>query len=144
LDKEIAALSLHNQQLYDQAATVEEKINIIRYELLYQFGGVVVDHFHTCFKDVGVLHHGYDFYAGMQPLDTGKVRLSDAILGASAKHPIVYECLKTLESEVHASLQLTQAFMRYAEMQGKTDVVFPSTYFDPQDEVKPETFAKKS
>ncbi len=68
-DDDIPGLNLKNQRYYDQATTYAEKADILRYELLYRYGGVYLDSDIELLKPLDVLHHTYEFYAGILPTD---------------------------------------------------------------------------
>ncbi len=91
-EKEIDALSLKNREMYDYAVNYGEKSDIARYEILYRFGGVYVDTDFESYKPLDTLHQAYDFYIGIQPLDTGHVQLGIGIIGSRPGHPLLESC----------------------------------------------------
>ncbi|MGA9530566.1 MAG: glycosyltransferase [Candidatus Babeliales bacterium] len=95
-DKEVETLELENRDLYDAATNYGEKSDILRYELIYQFGGVYVDIDNIALRDIEVLHYAYDFYIGMQPLDSLFVQVGTGIFGARSHHPIVKKAIEGL------------------------------------------------
>lgn len=91
-DKEVQSLMpLINQQSYDTANNFGEKSDIARYEILYRFEGLYVDHDFICLKSFEDLHYRYDFYAGIghvwQPL------FCNSLMGSCAHHPILKLCI---------------------------------------------------
>ena len=67
-DADIPRLQLHNQQYYDRMQNFGGKADIVRYELLYRFGGLYLDIDFVCKKPLDWLCH-YDLWAVTLPLD---------------------------------------------------------------------------
>lgn len=88
-EKEIDAFGLTNRAMYDHAVNYGEKSDIARYEILYRLGGVYVDTDFESYKPLDKVHQAYDFYIGIQPLDTGHVQLGIGIIGSRSKHPLL-------------------------------------------------------
>ena len=87
-DDDIVAFGLYNQEMYDEAENYGEKSDIARYEILERFGGVYVDIDFECLQPLDALHHMYDFYIGIQPLDTRYVQVNNALIGSIPGHDI--------------------------------------------------------
>jgi|GEM_PF-3215520 len=93
--EEISFIYLQNQKPYDIAQTTEEKSALLRYEILYQFGGIFVENHFTCLKPFDLFNENCHFYAGL----TGQIKtpkLSDQIIAAAPRHPIIHKCIQTL------------------------------------------------
>lgn len=95
-DANVGDLKLYNKMFFDNAENYGEKSNILRYELLYQFGGVYVDMDFECIRSLDYLHHTYDFYTGIAPLDCSVLCLNNAIIGSVPGHPILEYCIETV------------------------------------------------
>jgi len=71
-EDDVASLSLHNRDLYDRAEELcpnfsgQLKSDILRYELLYQFGGVWVDTDFECLKPIDELLDGVRCFAAWE------------------------------------------------------------------------------
>lgn len=105
-DETVKSLTLHNQDYYDNAYYYGEKSNILRYELLYQFGGVYVDIDFECLQPLDDLHYKYDFYCGLAPLDAKILYINNALIGSKPGHPILEHCIKTIEQDKKNEAQL--------------------------------------
>lgn len=114
-DKEVNNLKLYNQDYFNKARNFGEKANVLRYELLYQFGGVYADIDFECLKSFDVFHHSFDFYTGIAPLDCNIAYLNNAIIGSIPGHPILKHCIETIaddmciEKEIRARTRVTNA-----------------------------------
>lgn len=94
-DADVKKISLHNQALYDNAKNFGEKSDILRYEILFNEGGLYVDiDFENCDSElIEKLGNSFDFYAGFEPIEhwalMKRVLLGNAIIGSVAGHPIL-------------------------------------------------------
>lgn len=138
-DKDIEQLPLYNQKLYDASNNAGEKSDIARWEILYRFGGVYVDMDFECLQPLDILHYAYDFYVGIQPLDTLFVQLGAALVGSRAGHPILKYCIETIAhnqsrkgvTQKTGPVHLTRSFYAAAGHGGLKDIALPASYFYP-------------
>jgi mannosyltransferase OCH1-like enzyme len=141
-DDEIQALNLYNKKLYDATDNYGMKSDIARLEIIDRFGGVYVDIDFECFQPLDMFHYLYDFYTGLQPLDSFFVQLNNALFGACPGHPIVRHAIITMSdawNRYHGAPQKTGPvhFTRsfYAVKKNNTcttrDIALPATYFYP-------------
>lgn len=142
-DKEVANLHLENQEYYDETTSYGEKANLLRYELLYQFGGLYVDTDCECFKPFDFLHHCCDFYAGCEypqrSWSGNKVMIGNSIMASRPGHPLVAKFIKNIEKTWHEELQVARSGTRYAtdiikRMLARLDdtvMIFPANMFYP-------------
>lgn len=98
-DEDVKSMKLYNQQFYDATDNVGVKSDILRWEILYRYGGVYVDTDFECLQSLDALHYVYDFYTGIQPLDTGALQLGAALCGSVPKHPILKHCIETVKND---------------------------------------------
>ncbi len=71
------------------------KKDVIEYQILYKYGGVVMDMDFQCVKPLDELHYKYDFYAGLEPgVEWSKIPvMTNAIIGARPGNKIFIEVL---------------------------------------------------
>ena len=135
---------LKNQALYDEAKNYGERSDIIRFEILDRFGGLYTDIDYECFEPFDILHHSYDFYACMLPLDTGLLSVNNGILAAAAGHPVLRATMQRMESSKRINrhhyfsiicatgpIPFTRGIWEAAGNTGYTDIVLPCTFFHP-------------
>lgn len=109
-EKEISELSLYNKTLYDSSSNFGEKSDIVRLEILAQFGGVYVDVDLECLDSqiFEELHHSFDFYIGFEPLEHGFVykfnmfKVCNAILAAVPHHPLIQDLIENMKANYMA------------------------------------------
>lgn len=136
----IVGLVLHNQDLFNASLNYGEKSDILRYELLYQFGGVYVDVDFECLKPLDILNHCYEFYIGIQPMDTGYVQLGIGLIGSKPGHPLLDKSIKAIRENKYKEivartgpLHFTKMFIDYEVTLPLTkDIALPPTYFYPK------------
>ncbi len=99
---DIERFGLINQKQFDEATVPAVKADIARYEILYRLGGLYVDTDFLCLKPFDILHHCYDFYAGMEPVIRDKEGLDrnfiigQALIACKPGHPILKKCIEEL------------------------------------------------
>jgi mannosyltransferase OCH1-like enzyme len=86
------------QNLFCRSSRISEKADLLRYDILNQFGGAVVDLDCRCLEPLDVLHHCYDFYSMIMPsspqLPSGSAlgeengSLRSCALGSVPGHPV--------------------------------------------------------
>jgi mannosyltransferase OCH1-like enzyme len=153
------SLVFDNKDMYDAAINYGEKSDILKWEIVYRFGGVYVDIDFQALKPLDPLHNRYDFYTGMQPLDTNMVQLGAALFAARPYHPILHACVTQIRNNKDIKqiivktgpIHFTRCFLMTAGQGGSIDIAFPSSYLYPcdynqkglpQDKwIKPESFA---
>lgn len=105
-DKEAAKLSLYNRDLFDAVQNLGEKSDILRLEILFQYGGVYVDTDFACVRPefFEELHHKFDFYIGVEPLLHGFIseyqtfKFCNALIGSTPQHPLLKDLLVNLKA----------------------------------------------
>ncbi len=157
-DKEVQQLRLHNQSLYDSPIPWVQKSDILRLELLQQFGGVYADVDLECLNPemFEELHHSFDFYIAFEPQGHGYTRkfnvskLCNAIIASAPGHPLIHDLVvnlranyfayKPLGSTIHLTgpSYLTRIICEH-ELAGahkKRNMYLPSTFFYPLTEAE--------
>jgi mannosyltransferase OCH1-like enzyme len=138
-DEKVAKIKLHNQKYYDAAENLAHKADMLRYEIVYQFGGVYIDMDFECLQPLDLFHYGYDFYTALQPLDTNLAQLGLALFGAVPKHPILKHAILTIKKDWEQKgvtrksgpVHFTKSFVAMAGKDNRIDIAFPASYFYP-------------
>ena len=132
-------LQYDNKIFYDKAINYGEKSDILKWEIVYRFGGVYVDTDFECLQPLDPYHYTFDFYTGVQPLDTNMVQLGAALYGAIPHHPILKGCVETIKDNQAINqivvktgpIHFTKVFVYLAGKTGFRDVALPASYFYP-------------
>lgn len=139
---------------YYQSDNFGEKAKILCYEILYQMGGVYVDHDVKPCTLFDPLNEGLDFYCGLERLGpsilSSSVYAATHLIASKSGHPILYETLlwlsqmwKKMEDAYpgHSKSALKNRFMhrtlwalnegieRGMKAEGNRNLIFPSSYF---------------
>ncbi len=149
-DKEAATFPLHNRKLYEDAKNYGEKSDILRYEILYEEGGLYVDiDFEALRPQIfSVLHKSFDFFVGIEPLEHPKSeaspRIGNALISSVPQHPLLKTLILGLrenrlrDTTGRATYQtgpdyLTKVIMAYEKEKKSTlrNVYLPPPFFYP-------------
>ncbi len=135
----IERLKFGNKRFFDASHNYAEKSDILRYEIVYRLGGVYIDCDFECLKPLDMLHKCYDFYTGLQPLDTNYVQLGAALFGAKPGHPILRNAIDTIARDRiygpiilrSGPIHFSRAFIACAGKDESKDIAFPASFFYP-------------
>jgi mannosyltransferase OCH1-like enzyme len=146
-DKEVENLTLINRRIYNASHCYGEKSDILRIELLYQFGGLYVDTDFACINPAYFeqFHRCLDFYIGTEPLENSPFSVGNAIIGSKAGHPFLLKLINELPEnyqlkngncavETTGPSYVTNTLINYlnASDKNKSSIsVFPSSFFYP-------------
>lgn len=144
---------------YNDSDNYAEKSDVLRYELLYQEGGLYVDHDVKCFKPFTPFHYSLDLYCGLEPphkpVLSSSVSVNNNLIGAVARHPVLKRCIEIVESRwtdvggaypgtdkdsivyrvAHRSFSAFEdAVKEAANQEGNRDIVFPAAFFNRIDD----------
>jgi|GEM_PF-2389554 len=142
--------SVELKSLFDQPLTLGERVDVLRYDILYQYGGIYADCDCVCLKPFDVFAYSYDFFAGiLQPMFATMnpaIFLQNCLIGAKPKHPIIkklsslmlenWDELDYQGDEFYTTIKrtfltLTLAGIAEANQDGNIDIFMPSSYFLP-------------
>lgn len=138
-DEDVKTFGLTNQQYYDATDNYGVKSDLLKWEIVYRYGGVYIDVDFECLRSLDLFHHLYDFYTGIQPLDTQFVQLGAALFGAVPNHPILKHCIETIKDDWHKKgaptksgpVHFTKSFYVMAGKNDSKDIALPASYFYP-------------
>jgi hypothetical protein len=139
---------------FEQSQNWGEKSDLLRYEILYQEGGVYVDHDASCLRSFDGMHRGYDFFCGLEtphePFVGRSVTCGNAVIGASSHHPTMGKVIDLIDerwdalgekyqgkddySRIEVVMQrtyiaLTDAVLQTIGAESNNDIIFPAAYF---------------
>ncbi len=147
-EKSLSTLNLPDWDLVNQASNWGTKADIVKANLLYKFGGIILD------ADVRVLHsfndlvYRYSFVAGLENprpfvATDSQIWMGVAVIGAIPAHPIIQEWRRLIRtgwdesekiSETTAKVlsltyyPFTKAVMNTFSTTSTADIIFPPTY----------------
>lgn len=119
-DAEVQGMPMYNRDLYDLATNYGEKSDILRLELLLQYGGVYVDADYECLdqKRFEEFHRSFDLYIGFEALLHGCIQrfrlfqLCNAIMAARPHHPLIDDLVTNLRANYLAYRPICGTFHR--------------------------------
>lgn len=137
---DIKSILFDNRIFFDKATNYGESSDILKWEIVYRFGGLYVDTDYECLKPLDQLHYMYDFYTGIVPLDTNFSQLGAALYGATPGHPIMQQCVLGIKDNQHIAqiviktgpIHFTKSFCKAAmDQQHQINIALPASYFYP-------------
>lgn len=139
-DEDLKEFKLINQEFYDETDSYGVKSDLLKWEIIYRYGGVYLDVDFEGYKLLDELHYTYDFYTAIQPLDTQYLQLGAAAFAARPGHPILKHCIDTIKDDwskkgapgKSGPVHFTRSFFATAgKTPGSIDIAFPALYFYP-------------
>ncbi len=152
-NEDVEALKLINRELFKSETNPGAQSDIVRLEILYQFGGVYVDTDFECLQPdlFDALAKTYDLFSGLSPLDTRTLVVANGLIGAVPKHPVIKACIDLLSQEdpssgtdvgtdgIKKAVKIvsrgpglfTKMLLLHVDAPGYRDIIFPATFFYP-------------
>lgn len=147
------------KERYYNSPNFGEQSDILRLEIIYQEGGVYVDHDVKCLKPFDPLNRAFDLYCGMEmPYKTGltsSVHPTNNTVAARKGHPVIKRCMEWLSENwdrieraypgkdrdsvidriSHRTfIVLSTILKERANRDGMHDIALPAFYFNPPKE----------
>jgi len=94
-DQDVENFPMVNAEAYEAATNFGQKSDILRYEILYKYGGLYLDTDFECTKSFDEIHRSCSFYSGVGRC--GKV-VYNGLIGSSPGHPIIKACIDELQT----------------------------------------------
>ena len=90
------------KELFLDSNNYAEQSDLLRYEILYQEGGVYVDHDVECFKPFRGIANSFDLFCGLEPphkpIAITSITVCNNLIGSCPRHPILKS---TIEAVLH-------------------------------------------
>ena len=102
-DKECKKLNLFNQELFDSVNNPGSKSDILRYEILYKYGGIYIDTDFECIKPIPNELLKKSFVACMQ--FSYSPEIGNAILMSEPKSDLILQLIKSCSSPGNESVR---------------------------------------
>ncbi|MCA9770542.1 hypothetical protein KC460_04195 [Candidatus Dependentiae bacterium] len=140
---DIRGFGFKNIEYITKSRNPAEISDMMRYEILYRYGGVYVDMDQECLRAFDELHRLFDFYIGIQPLDSGMVQLGIGVIGSVPGHPLVRELINAIKynwqqfegkqavTQRTGPVLCTKVFLKYAKSVFYKNIALPALYFYP-------------
>ena len=139
-DNNIESLKLINKQAFCQSKNLGTKSDILRYEILYQYGGLYVDTDFECLKSLEPLHHLCDLYTGVAY--SKEACLANGLIGSIPRHPILRKTIDNVRTSCTQDdadelmkktgpYLFTRYFLENSEKDNLINIAFPVSFFYP-------------
>lgn len=142
------------KHFFNESQNYGEKSDILRFEILYQEGGVYVDHDANCLRSFDNLHRGFDFYCCLEmphpPMAGHNITTGIGVLGSRPGHPVIKQVIDLISKRWNkigkkyrgrdgysrtqlvmerTYLMLTLALKKSVDQSDNVDIVLPAAYF---------------
>lgn len=153
-ERELGGLIFRNEPAFKYCKSIASKVDIIRYELLYQFGGLYIDTDFECLKPITPFLKDREFVACKQNPNGPSV--CNAFIACTPKHRVMHDIVYGIEKrcKTHGNKGCVEKFgPGYITDIIDKQYIFPSKYVypfmwtnkhDPSDDLKiiyPEAYA---
>ncbi len=148
---------LQLRSFFDKSKNTGEQSSLLRYEILYQEGGVAVDHDVECFNAFDPFQR-LDFYCGLAPPScstlSSAISICQSVVAARPQHPILGKSIELItrywddvtdrcggnswESIMHrvngrTTLRFAEAIELVGAKQKDKNIIFPAGFFNKID-----------
>lgn len=139
-DKSVKDLKLINHEIYHKTKSIGAKSDILRYEILFRYGGLYVDTDFECLKPFDEIHHICDFYAGLLASPNPSILIG--LIGSTPNNDIIKKNIEEISSVSKKStpeqifystgpMHFTKCFFNIIRTSNQKCIIFPSTFFYP-------------
>ena len=139
-DDKLEGIEMQCEKVFRETRNYGPKSDILRYELLNQFGGLYIDTDFECFRPFDYLHQKVDFYAG---IEFGKeLNTTTSIIASAPGHPIIKDLLDSMDRpvisdnseeihEVTGPWAFSRTYRAHIFDAGYRNMLMPTGYFFP-------------
>lgn len=139
-DAEVKQFEFRNREVFEETKNFGAKSDILRYEILYNHGGLYIDTDFECFHPFDYVHKVLDFYLGIM---FGKeFSVTNCIIGSIPEHPILKLIIESINQplktnnvndihEITGPWAFSDAYKSLMFKDNHLNVAFPVTYFFP-------------
>lgn len=138
-DADIESFGMVNKKLFNMSKNYGYQSDLLRYEILYRFGGVYVDIDFESIRALDELHDAYSLYSCLIP---GGAYLANGVIGVEPKHPVMEQCIlqarsprsdRDYEDIMTASgpYLFSRCLFNFAILQDQSIMILPSSFFFP-------------
>lgn len=132
-------VEISKQDIFDRATSWAMKSDILRYEILRQYGGLYIDTDFECLHPFDNLTY-LEFFTGIS-YDT-KMELYNGLIACVPHHPVIEKCVTLLNRvydgvkgsiilDVSGAYHFTRVFTGEVNLNTERVVVFPTQFFYP-------------
>ncbi len=136
-DKDVESFNLINKKMYEWMTNLGARADILRAEILYQFGGLYVDTDFECWKPLDEFHYKYSFYAAVEK--SPFMQLGNSFIASAPGHPLLRAYIDLIGKNTNKNNIIggvgpgcfTRAIMNNFDINDPLVMIFPASYFFP-------------
>lgn len=139
-DADVSKINMVNKKFFDDSKNLGEKSDIMRYEVLNQYGGVYTDVDVLCLRPLDELCSKCTFCVGVEHMSASVSLAGNAIIACAAGHPVIKKIIELMAKfrgkgsvpQRTGPWLLTTALIDLPLEQLKGVLVLPPSYFYPR------------
>ena len=124
-EEDIASWNFGSKDLFNKASSYQEKSDILRYEILYRYGGLYIDMDYKALKNFDTLHYTYHFYAGIEPMVNGdSIYIANSIIGSVSNNIILKNTLERIRNHWDLTEKIFLKESENKSKKKKSDIIY--------------------
>lgn len=142
MDADVDSLKLKNSHLFYSLKNQGARSDILRYEILYNYGGVYADTDFECFRSFDDITHSCNFFAGIPHCRKDGPLINNALIGSAPQNSIIANCISNIslkldEKDPNSIMEITgPSLLTDSVLQalkaGESDIlILPASFFFP-------------
>jgi mannosyltransferase OCH1-like enzyme len=92
---------LINQQSFDEAEGIVCKVDLLKLEVIYKYGGIFIDSDFECYKNIEKLIENLDVFSAGEKEGI----IGNAIMGATPKHPVFLKIINAAPQSIKENVE---------------------------------------
>jgi mannosyltransferase OCH1-like enzyme len=98
-DKEVKEFKMYNRELYEKSEKMAQKADILRYEIVYNYGGFYIDSDFESLQKIDELLGNINFVSGFEHNDRNFI--ANGFFGSVKEHPILKNIIEQMRNNYH-------------------------------------------
>lgn len=139
-DEDIKDIKFHNKKIYDSSNNIGFKSDILRYEILYKYGGIYIDTDLECVKKIPNYFREYEFISCIVFNKTPQI--NNALIISKPRANLISKMVKSIKIQKNdtSALEtlscsganlLTKQYFSLTIKERSENLILPSDYFYP-------------
>jgi mannosyltransferase OCH1-like enzyme len=142
-DADVDSIKMINSEKYYSVKSLGARSDILRYEILYKYGGIYVDTDFECMKSFDDIISKCSFFAGIPHCREGGPLINNALIGSSQGNIIISNCIANMKihkidvtdpdsiMEITGASLLTDSVFKRIDSEENDIIIFPASFFYP-------------
>jgi inositol phosphorylceramide mannosyltransferase catalytic subunit len=142
-DSDLDLFKMINSEKYYSIKSLGARSDILRYEILYKYGGIYADTDFECMKSFDDIITRCSFFAGIPHCRDGRPLINNALIGSSPGNKIIFDCITNMKMhridvtnpdsimEITGASLLSDSVINIIDSGENDIIIFPASFFYP-------------